>query len=237
MRTGHCRATVDHHIRFVFTVLLVFIALGRSAKAQNSTFQEWFSLPATYDVGTAELRPQLWTDLHVRRRSGSTLFIVRPAVGLRFNGTVTAHVGYAWISTFQDAAAPDSHEHRLFQQVILNFAQLPPLTFQARTRLEQRLSTLGSDVGLRVRQFVRAGWRIAGNAPYLLVLWDEIFVGLNDLDWGPRAGYDQNRLFFGPGVDVQGVGGRFELGYLWNNIRGRPDVNAHVLFVQLVVAL
>lgn len=228
---------MDHRIRFAFIAVLAIVALERSASAQTSTFQEWLSLPATYDIGTADLRPQLWTDLHVRRRSGSTLFILRPAVGLRFNRTVTAHVGYAWIPTFQDGAARDSHEQRAFQQVLFNFAQVPRFAFQSRTRLEQRFSTLGDDVALRVRQFVRAGWRIASDAPYLLVLWDEIFFGLNDVDWGPRTGYDQNRLFLGPGVDVPGVGGRFELGYMWNNIRGRPSVNAHVLFVQLVVAL
>jgi hypothetical protein len=224
--------------------VLVAVALGLaallatgSAHAQDSTFQEWFSLPMTYDVGDAELRPQLWTDLHVRRRSDSTLFILRPALGLRFNRTVAAHLGYAWVPTFQDGATPDSHEHRAFQQVVLNFPQLWWMSWQLRTRLEQRFSSLGDDVALRLRQLARVGFRFARGAPYLFVVWDELFVGFNAVDWGPRAGYDQNRLFVGPGVDVPGVGGRFELGYLWNHVNGTPDLHAHALFVQLVVAL
>lgn len=237
---GMVRAlAVTPFARHIFASALGLLALfaARPAQAQEA-FQQWFSLPFTYDVGQAELRPQLWTDLHARRRAGSTLVIVRPAVGVRFNRVVTAHAGYAWIPTLQDqAAAADTHEHRAFQQLILNLPPLWWMAWQLRTRLEQRLSPLGDDVGLRLRQFARVGFRFAEGSPWQLVLWDELFVGFNDLDWGPRAGFDQNRLFVGPGVDVPALGGRFELGYLWNALRGAPTPHAHVLFTQLVVAL
>jgi len=87
--------------RFGLALVIVLCALAQSqrAQAQESTFQEWLSLPFTYDVGDADLRPQLWMDLHARRRSGSTLFILRPAIGLRVSSIVAAHVGYAWIPT------------------------------------------------------------------------------------------------------------------------------------------
>jgi hypothetical protein len=35
--------------------------------------------------------------------------------------------------------------------------------------------------------------------PVLASISDELFVNLRDTDWGARAGFDQNRLFIGPG--------------------------------------
>jgi hypothetical protein len=43
--------------------------------------------------------------------------------------------------------------------------------------------------------------------------WTEVFVALNDADWGPRAGFDQLRTFAGVEVPVGGKS-TLEFGYL-----------------------
>jgi len=205
------------------------------AQAQESTFSQWLSVPITVDAGEKPSRFQFWTDLHARRSSGSTLLILRPAVGWRFNKIVTAHVGYAYIPNFTDGGGFSS-EHRVWEQVILN-AKLGTIgKFQSRTRFEQRFAGNDPAVALRIREFIRFGVHFGENSPFQFLVWDEIFLGLNDPGWAPQ-GYDQNRLFVGPGVDVEPLGGRLELGYMFNHLNRTPDIFNHVLFTQLVIAL
>ena len=128
-------------------------------------------------------------------------------------------------------------EHRIWEQLIVNASLHPRLAFQSRTRFEQRFHDGSDDVALRVRELVRFGWKFGAQSPFGLVLWEEIFFGLTETDWGPTVGFDQNRLFIGPSVDIPHLG-RLEAGYLFNYLRRTPaDVLNHVLYAQLVVVL
>jgi hypothetical protein len=46
-----------------------------------------------------------------------------------------------------------------------------------------------------------------------IVGWNEIFLNLNDTDWGAQSGFDQNRLFAGPGYGFTPML-RVQAGYL-----------------------
>ncbi len=62
----------------------------------------------------------------------------------------------------------------------------------------------------------------------------EVFVALNDADWGPRAGFDQLRTFAGIEVPIGGQS-TVELGYL-NRLIQTPSnglATDHILSVNL----
>ena len=50
-----------------------------------------------------------------------------------------------------------------------------------------------------------------------MVIWDEVFFGLNDTDWGQNSGFDQNRFYVGPAYRLS-KNWRVEIGYLNNHI-------------------
>ena len=87
---------------------------------------------------------------------------------------------------FNDARDDRTDEHRIWEQATLTYRSNPDLGFllQSRTRVEQRFSEAGSDIGHRVRQFVRFNWQPLQEFPLGLAMWDELFVGINRTDWG-----------------------------------------------------
>lgn len=209
-----------------------------SAEAQDRTeFQLWSAL-----LGTAATRPStpglsFWLDVHGRRAGDGTVVIVRPAVGASIHPWLSAWLGYAWVPVFDDPTSERTDEHRIWQQVILA-PKLPELglSFQSRTRFEQRFGENGDDVGFRLRQFVRANWRPDATFPVGVAVWDEVFIGLNDTDWGAPQGFDQNRIFIGPFLQLSSWA-RLEVGYLYVFLK-RPagDVTAHTLAINLFVS-
>lgn len=212
----------------------LFLSVATStAKAQQSTYAQWLSVPITVDAGDKPTRLQLWADLHARRGPVDTVLIIRPAVGIRFGKFFAAHAGYAWIPTFINGNEA-ANEHRIWQQFIATVPFAETWSFQSRTRFEQRFAQGNDKVGLRLRQFVRLGWKFSG--PFQVLIWEEIFLGLNDPGWAVQ-GYDQNRVFGGFGADIPGLGGRLELGYMYNHLNRGEGINNHVLFTQLVIAL
>lgn len=187
-------------------LLAALATLG--AHAQTQDIAVWTAALASPDVSD---RTRVWLDVHARRSQASFLSIVRPGVGLQFTSAVSGWLGYAWIPTVPDDGAT-RHEHRIWQQLIGNISLGDRWTLQSRTRFEQRFA-VGGGVGLRVREFVRLSVAPEVAQRPRLALWDELFVGLNDTDWGAVAGFDQNRLFVGVGLPVS-HGGRVEVGLL-----------------------
>jgi hypothetical protein len=139
------------------------------------------------------------------------LGIVRPALGLRITPDVSVWAGYAWIPTYLDEGElRNLNEHRPWQQVLYQ-GSVGPLSLQFRPRFEQRVREGQSDVAFRLRFFGRFNARLTQRLPLWFASTDEVFVALNDAAWGPKAGYDQNRLFLGLGY---GTSPRVEAGYL-----------------------
>ncbi len=208
-------------------LMAAFLCLSSRAAALEHTYQSWAS-------GTQQLtlapKLELWLDEHARRRAGSSLFIVRPALGYRVLESLTLHAGYAWIPVLEDGTDTVFHEHRSWQQLLWSTPVTDTAAVALRARLEQRFSDQGNDVGHRARFFARLNVGAKGQ-PVLLALWDELFFQLNTTDWGPKWGFDQNRFFMGPGFPTE-LGLRFEVGYLNVYLRGAPNQMAHVLAVN-----
>lgn len=202
------------------TTLLLPLGLGIAEPALAQTTHDvavWTAVLASPELTG---RTRLWFDGHARRDQARFLAIVRPGVGLQFSDRVSGWVGYGWIPSVPDEG-DTFHEHRIWQQVIANLGLGDRVTLQSRTRFEQRFAGGGGEVALRLREFVRLSVRPNQPSRVRLALWDELFVGFSDTDWGAVGGIDQNRLFVGVGLPVT-HGGRVELGLL-NVLLPRDD--------------
>ena len=220
------------------TVVLLTAIMGATAPAWAAPAndgQVWTAVLGSAKLSNRTTGASLWMDLHFRRSGANLTHIARPGIGWRWTPQLSTWVGYAWIPVDHDAGGT-THEHRAWQQLILKHS-VGTLSLQARTRFEQRIRQDGDDVGFRARQFVRSGWQPTPDSRMGLVAWDELFVGMNDTDWGARSGFDQNRLFVGGFVKIEELG-RLELGYLSLYVR-RPgqDLVGHVLATNLFVIL
>ena len=165
--------------------------------------------------------------------------IIRPGVGYAVNDETSLWVGYAWIPTDKPFAGGNRfNENRIWQQLLWS----KPYSFgtiTARTRTEQRFFDIpgSSDVAYRFRQFFK--WSIP--MPFIspktfFILQDEVFVNLNDIDTGIRAGFNQNRFFTGFGYKFNKIA-TGEIGYMNQYFNRpdnpRPDQMQHILGVNL----
>ena len=161
-------------------------------------------------------RLKWWFDGHLRFTEDADGFnqsIVRPGIGWGLSDNSALWAGYGWIRT-SPLSGDDFDEHRIWQQWTWS-KQLDPFKIATRSRFEQRLVETGDDTGLRWRQFFRIQKSLPTSRPLTLVCWDEIFIGLNDTDWGQRSGFDQNRVFVGFGMKrCQHSKWRTEIGYM-----------------------
>jgi hypothetical protein len=101
--------------------------------------------------------------------------------------------------------------------------------------LEQRLLETGSDTGWRFRQLVSVRRPIECEPRLSLVVWDELFIHLNDTDWGANAGFNQNRIFVGFGFKCDPDSPyRVEVGYLnqFVNRSAGADLSNHLLSIN-----
>ena len=219
----------------MLVVALVLLGTSQPTLADTDTDnQVWTAVLGNAKLGDQSSGLSLWLDTHLRRGDAGTVHIARPGIGWRLNPSLSVWAGYAWVPVFTDGADA-VHEHRAWQQLILKTKLDSGLALQSRTRFEQRFSGAGDDTAFRIREFVRVGHPLRG--PFGLVAWDELFIGLNDVDWGASAGFDQNRLFLGGSAKIAG-GLRVEMGYLFVYLNREPNnIVAHVLATNLFVAL
>jgi len=217
---------------FAATMLLA----APAAAEDRSEFQSWNAIVSTVSFLPSKPSPALWFDTHARRGNKGTTLIVRPGVGVEYADWGSVWAGYAWVPVFNDEELDPAHEHRVWQQAIFQHRTESRLAFQSRTRFEQRFSEAGDDVGLRVRQLVRASWQPVEDNPLGIALWDEVFLGMNETDWGAPQGFDQNRLFLGPFLQVA-PSVRIELGYLFTYVdRDAGNTSIHALAVNLFLS-
>jgi len=123
--------------------------------------------------------------------------VLRPSLGYQVNGWLRARFGYD--AHFIESPA-DRIEHRIWQQLSTKWT-LNALSLTTRTRVEERLIENTDEAAVRLRLKAGVSHPIADGSWYATAS-NEYFVGLNDVDGGPRSGFDQNRLYFGVGHNV-----------------------------------
>lgn len=208
-------------------VLILLLAIGINVESYaESDFQSWNALALTGDVDDRG-QWQFWFDGHLRFKEDASrlgVSIVRPGIGYNLSNDTTLWLGAARVTIETDNRSID--EDRLWQQATYSLGRFMGGTVSARSRLEQRYRSEESDeVGHRFRQFVR--WSKALNENWSMVVWDELFFGLNNTDWGQDSGLDQNRLYVGPAYQMNEKW-RVEFGYL-NNYIDLPGRNTNAI--------
>ncbi len=197
----------------------------------------WLALFSQGDVGESQFK--WWFDGHARfldDAGGFNQSIVRPGFGYSLGDRGAVWAGYGWIRTSPLTGA-GFDEHRVWQQYTWS-KKHDAITLALRSRLEQRFLDTGDDTGWRFRQLVRLQHALPASRHLSLVGWDEVFIHLNDTDWGAEAGFNQNRVFVGLGWTPSPKSNwRTEVGYLNQTIH-RPtadDRSHHVISINFYV--
>lgn len=227
----------------IASAAIALLATGARAQDLKHDVGAWFAY-----AGQGSFRSQgektnwrWWFDAHARFFEDSNGFeqsIVRPGVGYDLSKNSTAWLGYGWIVT-DPAGAPSFDEHRIWQQYTWG-KTVETNSYFSRSRLEQRFVETGDDVGWRFRQFMRYTRPFDSGSSLGLRVWDEVFLALNDTDWGANAGFDQNRLFAGLGWTFpEAKHTTLEFGYLNQYVyrSASTDGMNHILALTLLMSL
>lgn len=127
--------------------------------------------------------------------SGAAQYLLRPAVGRRIGGGMTAWLGYGRFET-RAANGARSHENRYWQQLSWQPRPFASGTLALRARLAQRLVSNGDDTAWWLRLLARYDRPLGEGRPGLYFAI-EPFIDLRDTDWSGDAGLRQNRAMFG----------------------------------------
>lgn len=191
----------------------ISLLCASAAAAQTTTDEQvWVNLtamgPVTKDlVYFAEVQPRTGNGV-----SRLDMLLLRGAIGTKVAEGATLYQGYARVITPIEGGR-DLAEHRSFQQLSWTLGKALGGEFSSRTRLEQRWRNDAPGMGLRLREMLRYEAPLKqGGGPSALV-WSELFVALNDTDWGAHGGFDQIRNFVGLELPVGGAS-TIEAGYL-----------------------
>jgi hypothetical protein len=218
---------------------LLFSSPVIAAKDIND-YQTWGTATA---VGSLEtFHPALknfkyWAEIQARFGDDTSRFsqaIIRPGIGYVFNTTTSVWGGFAFVPTAEPFSKTTFNERRIWQQLLWN-DKFSFGTVSSRSRLEERLvPRLGDDTGMRFRQMFKISVPLTAAPAYSIVASDEYFLNLNNVDWGPRRGFDQNRAFIGMGYNINKEI-KTEIGYM-NQYINRPhnpiNRNDHILSIN-----
>lgn len=235
-RTGSVGARLRRNVIVAWLAALLSVAGPAYARTVDDG-QLWLVGVASGPFLPASERVLGWLELQTRfgeDMGDLSQTLARAALGWRVGPRLDLYAGYGRIDTLVDGG-DDIGENRFWQQALFQVAKPLGGALSGRTRLEQRWDERDDDVGWRLRQFVRYAYRFEGTR-WSLVLWDEVFLALNDTDWGARSGFDQNRGFVGGAFHLTDAL-RVEAGYMNQFLRrSGADQQNHVLSLSLFAA-
>lgn len=219
----------------MFLRLIAFLILATLISCKNAiaeTIEDgryWFSL---YSQGPLPKENFYWSlDIHPRWREEGRNFdtlILRPSLIYKITPKTSIWTGYDTINN-HPAGQSSFQENRLWEQVMHQFETFGGLTLTVRTRFEQRDREDYSDIAHRLRQMVRATTPSSLHQQLSWVIWDELFINLNQTDWGVMRGTDQNRLFLGANWKFDELS-NLEVGYINQYVNGKTiDRENHIL--------
>ncbi|WP_305906849.1 DUF2490 domain-containing protein [Methylomarinum sp. Ch1-1] len=182
-------------------------------------------------------RFRLWTTGEARFFDDFGRFsqgVVRIVPGYQFSEEIALFFGYTWQPTvLRNGKTLDEHD---INQAMKWATKTDWGTVSTRSMIEWRFVDNDSQMATRLRQKVRAGYRLH---PHLsLIAWEELFVNVYSVDWGPESGIDQNRLFAGFGWQFDRSGHyTFEVGYMnqYISLPNRDDLMNHMALGSLQI--
>ncbi len=223
-----------HHNRIrqwpAIVIFLLAAAIPQAALAADDDTQQWSSVILKHAI-TPEVSANLTTrvrfDENISRKKD---ILVGPWVSIKGTDGMSLALGYDRIEPFLDS---ESYENRAWQQVGFEHTIFDiPLT--QHLRLEERFIEDVDPAILRARYFIGLEIPIPDSRWYFSSS-NEVFVNLNSDGDGERSGFDQNRLFFGPGRKL-GEHVNAKLGYQWSHERRRgPNENIHAIVLSITI--
>jgi len=218
-------------MQYFYRIAILCFAFASAGAFADSDVQSWIQF-----LSQGKLTPQLrlWTEVQPRFGSGVgglTTLMVRPGVGWQVNEEFSLWGGYAWTPLLKPTSRD---EHRAWTQAIYVARPLGG-TFTQRLRMELRSIEGASNSAFRLRYQARLAIAVALDNALSFVVYDEVFLSLNDASPIITSGFDQNRLFLGAFHRFSPELG-LDIGYLWNAVRrpGAPENRTnHVVMISL----
>lgn len=200
----------------LFFIIAALALLPNVSDAQQNEFGNWLMY-----FGTNRITDQWSIHSEVQYRNHTIepvnveQLLLRTGLNYHLNKNTILTGGYAYIGSYDfesEQKAPESNEHRLFQQLIL-FNQVSRLKFEHRYRFEQRW--VNDDFKFRLRYRIMAF--IPLNKPkieantFFIGVYNEIFMNTKDVF------FDRNRFYTALGYQINKTM-QVQLGYLYQRV-------------------
>ncbi|WP_085808698.1 DUF2490 domain-containing protein [Sphingomonas sp. TZW2008] len=174
---------------------------------------------------SGEIQPRFSSD----NAATAPITIIPPVISWRKSESLILSAGYLY--AFIDGARlpNDLNENRFFQQASYRVGAIGRVGIRAQTRFEQRLRSTGTQWNARVAQQLLVATpltRKESGGP-VGVMSVELYLNLNETDWGARRGYDDLWTFAGVQLPITSSAA-LELGYLNQRqraVNGRRNMN------------
>ena len=192
-----------------------FILTASPVMAQRSNFQAWSQLTTQFAIGH-ERKWLFYLEAQPRFSDNSSRFdrfFIRPAFGYNYDKDINFYLGYAWTPRYLDNSYQSDfrNENRIWQHLVVRKAALG-INWVHGLRQEQRLFAGVSAVSNRFSYQLRGSYKMSESQDFGLTAFQILFLNLNSVENGPRAGFDRARAFFGPYLTIKSA--RYEVGYL-----------------------
>ena len=218
-------------LTLVFICLLIWLNPAYAATSEDGF---WATASASKTLS------ETWTgNLFIQSRSLNGVdtlerYLLRPSIAYRLNQKMSVSLGY---DVHFVKIGSGFTEQRLWQELLFK-RKMASFQSVARFRLEERFFDGRNETSYRPRILLGVAIPTGLSLFNKLVLRNEIFFTLNDIDRGPQSGFDQNRLFAGfqlpLGNQVKG-----EVGYQnqYINPATLDDISIHQLFIAISINL
>jgi hypothetical protein len=217
----------------LYAFILIMLRCCHAIAGPDEDGGYWFNLrmqgglPAPDFYWDVDINPRYRNE----GRHIDTLYL-RPAVFYKTDPNTSL-----WLGRDQIIGHPDGksayHESRWWQQYQHQFEPFHSFTLTNRTRLEERRREGFNDTGHRLRQMLKITTPILHNPALSLVVSDEVFINVDQADWGAKRGLDQNRIFIGVNwkIDKTSI---LETGYLNQFVnKATQNLENHVISTTL----
>ncbi|WP_081726643.1 DUF2490 domain-containing protein [Legionella oakridgensis] len=120
--------------------------------------------------------------------------LMRPALAYNVSKKLSVWIGYDF---FQSIHNSERINQAFWGQAQIKMIDSNSINLVSRTRLENRLSTLGQGQAIRLRERGFVELKLFPKIKPRPILYDEIFLNLNHPDWVSKKTISQNRVFLG----------------------------------------
>jgi len=215
-------------------VLLFFatISLGFYANplfAQENNLGNWLMYFGTNRITDDwSIHSEIQYRNHTVAPVNAEQLLLRTGINYHLSKTAIATLGYGFVGSYDfesEQQAPESKEHRIFQQLILT-NKVSRVKFEHRYRFEQRWvnTTYKSRLRYRLMAFIPLNKPTITTGTIFLGIYDEVFLNTK------QTFFDRNRLYGAVGYQLNKPT-QIQVGYLYQRVN---DFGKNYLQVGLV---